>query len=217
MVGMIPGLGDDLILGTDYANFTPLLAKACQENVTYTWWGEAPYGRAEVEERPLRLKLSIKQKREQRREYHATTAPGLLEPAPQAATVLTTIGSFRQAQREDPTLKNAWQQALNPDERSARPRRRHGLHCLTLLPPTRNERVWRPIPFGFRGQQGSGRRFARLRDYNRGGSRQLEEGERKEQEGREETTDDSYNARRTSRNQATLRSCRIAAQRDPQL
>ncbi|KAJ1115665.1 hypothetical protein NDU88_003887 [Pleurodeles waltl] len=35
--------------------------------------------------------------------------------------VLTIAGSFRQAQQEDPTLKNAWQQALYPDGRSLLP------------------------------------------------------------------------------------------------
>ncbi|KAJ1219262.1 hypothetical protein NDU88_006831 [Pleurodeles waltl] len=39
---------------------------------------------------------------------------------PRAATILTFTGSFRQAQQEDPTLTNAWQQALQPDERSER-------------------------------------------------------------------------------------------------
>ncbi|KAJ1146406.1 hypothetical protein NDU88_012683 [Pleurodeles waltl] len=116
-VGMIPALGEDLIIGPDYDNFTSLLAKASQENVTNTWWEEAPYGKAEVEESPLRLKLSRKQEQEQRRYYHATSATGSLKPAPEAATVLTTVGSFRQAQPEDPTLKNAWQQALSLDER----------------------------------------------------------------------------------------------------
>ncbi|KAJ1118595.1 hypothetical protein NDU88_006786 [Pleurodeles waltl] len=117
---MIPSLGEDLILGTDYANFTPLLEKACQEDITSTRWEEAPYGTAKVEEIPLRKKLSRKQKREQRQEYHATPTPDSHKPSPRAATVLTTVGSFRQAQREDPTLKNAWQQALRPDGRSLR-------------------------------------------------------------------------------------------------
>ncbi|KAJ1165513.1 hypothetical protein NDU88_005940 [Pleurodeles waltl] len=47
-VGMIPNLGEDLILCTDYVNFTPLLEKACQEHITNTWWEEAPFGTAEA-------------------------------------------------------------------------------------------------------------------------------------------------------------------------
>ncbi|KAJ1114528.1 hypothetical protein NDU88_002763 [Pleurodeles waltl] len=99
-VGMIPGLGEDLILGTDYENFTPLLEKACQENIAHTRWEEAPYGTAEAEDRPLRKKLSRRQKREQQQEYHATLPPDSPKPFPQAATVLTTVGSFRQSQRD---------------------------------------------------------------------------------------------------------------------
>ncbi|KAJ1167797.1 hypothetical protein NDU88_008185 [Pleurodeles waltl] len=106
-VGMIPTLGEDLIIRTDYENFTPLLARASQDYVTNIWWEEAPYGKAEVEESPLRLKLNRKQKREQWQYYNAAPAMGSPKPGPQAATVLTMIESFRQAQREDPTLKNA--------------------------------------------------------------------------------------------------------------
>ncbi|KAJ1164556.1 hypothetical protein NDU88_004992 [Pleurodeles waltl] len=115
-VGITPNLGEDLILGTDYVNFTPLLEKACQEHITITWWEEALYGTAEVEARPVRKKLSRKkQKRKHRQEYRTTVTPESPEPVPRAATVLTTVGSFRQAQQEDPTLKNTWQQALHPD------------------------------------------------------------------------------------------------------
>ncbi|KAJ1153963.1 hypothetical protein NDU88_006721 [Pleurodeles waltl] len=71
---MIPSLGEDLVIGTDYEDFLPLLAKASQEYVTNAWWEDAPYVKAEVEERPQRLKLGRKQKREQRR-YHTKSAP----------------------------------------------------------------------------------------------------------------------------------------------
>ncbi|KAJ1085401.1 hypothetical protein NDU88_005533 [Pleurodeles waltl] len=122
-VGMISNLGEDLILGTDYVNFTPLLEKACQENIANVWWDEAPFGTTEIDARPLRKKLSRKEKREQRQKYLNPLTPETSEPVPQTATVLTIAGSFRQTQREDPTLKNAWQQALHPDGRSTGRRR----------------------------------------------------------------------------------------------
>ncbi|KAJ1149643.1 hypothetical protein NDU88_002449 [Pleurodeles waltl] len=97
-VGMIPNLGEDLILGTDYVNFTPLLEKACQENIANAWWNEALFGTTEMEARPLRKKLSRKEKREQRQEYRNPLTPETPEPVPQTATVLTIAGTFRQAQ-----------------------------------------------------------------------------------------------------------------------
>ncbi|KAJ1153116.1 hypothetical protein NDU88_005882 [Pleurodeles waltl] len=92
--------------------------KACQENTANAWWDEAPFGTTEIEARPLRKKLSRKEKREQRQEYQNPLTPETPEPVPQTDTVLTIAGTFRQAQREDPTLKNTWQQALHPDRRS---------------------------------------------------------------------------------------------------
>ncbi|KAJ1118703.1 hypothetical protein NDU88_006891 [Pleurodeles waltl] len=117
-VGMIPNLGEDLILGTDYVDFAPLLEKACQEHTTNTWWGEALFVTTKIEARPLRKKLSRKRKREQRLEYQNPQSHEITKTISQTATVLTIGGDFRQAQREDPTLKNAWQQVLHPDGRS---------------------------------------------------------------------------------------------------
>ncbi|KAJ1100627.1 hypothetical protein NDU88_005708 [Pleurodeles waltl] len=113
-VGMIPHLGEDLILGTDNKNFTPLLEKACQENMANAWWDEAPFGTTEIDVRPMRKKLSRKEKREQQQEYRDRLPPEIPEFVPQTGTVLTIAGTFRQAQREDPTLKNAWQQVFTP-------------------------------------------------------------------------------------------------------
>ncbi|KAJ1163361.1 hypothetical protein NDU88_003820 [Pleurodeles waltl] len=42
-VGVITALGEDLIIGTDYEDFVPLLTKASQEYLTNTWWEDAPY------------------------------------------------------------------------------------------------------------------------------------------------------------------------------
>ncbi|KAJ1217223.1 hypothetical protein NDU88_004818 [Pleurodeles waltl] len=118
---MIPHLGEDLILSNDYENFTPLLEKACQENIANAWWAEAPFGTTEIDVRPVRKKLSWKEKREQRQEYQDRLPPEIPESVPQTGTVLTIAGTFRQAQREDHTLKNTWQQALHPDGRSVGP------------------------------------------------------------------------------------------------
>ncbi|KAJ1189787.1 hypothetical protein NDU88_006529 [Pleurodeles waltl] len=109
-------LGEDLTIGTDYEDFIPLLAKASQEYITNTWWEDTPYVAAEVEEKPMRPKLSRKQKQGQRQSYNGNLTLAAARPISHRATVLTAEGSFRQAQREDPLLKNAWQRALAPDE-----------------------------------------------------------------------------------------------------
>ncbi|KAJ1206252.1 hypothetical protein NDU88_001661 [Pleurodeles waltl] len=58
----------------DYVDFTSLLEKAGQEHVHNTLWEEAPFGASEEETRKPRIKLSRKQKREQRR-VHQTDPP----------------------------------------------------------------------------------------------------------------------------------------------
>ncbi|KAJ1152497.1 hypothetical protein NDU88_005272 [Pleurodeles waltl] len=117
-VGVIPNLGKDLIFGTDYVDFTSLLEKAGHKHVNNAWWEEAPFGASEVEARTPRIKLSRKQKREQRQEHRNLRDLRNLDPTPHTATAFTTTGDFRQAQHEDPTLKNAWHQALHPDGQS---------------------------------------------------------------------------------------------------
>ncbi|KAJ1189515.1 hypothetical protein NDU88_006260 [Pleurodeles waltl] len=114
-VGVIPNLGEDFILGTDYGDFTSLLEKAGQEHLYATWWEEALFGASEEETRKPRIKLSRKQKIEQRWEYQNLRDPRKLEPHLPSATVCTTTGDFRQGQCEDPTLKNAWHQAAHQD------------------------------------------------------------------------------------------------------
>ncbi|KAJ1185227.1 hypothetical protein NDU88_002021 [Pleurodeles waltl] len=64
------------------------------------------------EEPQLRQRLSKKKRREQR-QYHYTCRKEPFHPPDDTPTaVLTAAGSFRQAQREDPILKHAWQHAL---------------------------------------------------------------------------------------------------------
>ncbi|KAJ1089716.1 hypothetical protein NDU88_002861 [Pleurodeles waltl] len=81
-VGVIPNLGEDLILGTDYVDFTSLLEKASQEHVHKAWWEEAPFGASEEESRKPRITLSRKQKREQRWEHQHFRDPRDLYPNP---------------------------------------------------------------------------------------------------------------------------------------
>ncbi|KAJ1157237.1 hypothetical protein NDU88_009952 [Pleurodeles waltl] len=116
MVGVIPNLGEDLILGMDYVNFTSLLERAGQEQVNNAWWKEVPFGVSEEENRKPRIKLSIKQKREQRRKYQHARDPINSDPKTPPAIICTITGDFRQCQHEDLTLKHAWHQALHPDE-----------------------------------------------------------------------------------------------------
>ncbi|KAJ1144789.1 hypothetical protein NDU88_011084 [Pleurodeles waltl] len=122
-VGVIPNLGEDLILGTDYVGFTSLLEKAGQEHINNTWWEEAPFGASEEETRKPRIKLSRKQKREQQRVHQSLRDPRKPESNSPPAMICTTSGDLRQGQHDDPTLKNAWHQALQPDGQVAGLRR----------------------------------------------------------------------------------------------
>ncbi|KAJ1084254.1 hypothetical protein NDU88_004406 [Pleurodeles waltl] len=70
-----------MIIGTDYEDFVPLLTKASQEYPTSTWWEDAPYSSADVEETTIRPKLSRKKKREQRQTYHAKPKEEPTRPA----------------------------------------------------------------------------------------------------------------------------------------
>ncbi|KAJ1121402.1 hypothetical protein NDU88_009511 [Pleurodeles waltl] len=119
-VGVIPNLGEDLILGTDYVDFTSLQEKAGQERIHNAWWEEAPFGVSEEDTKLQRIKLSRKQKREHRRNHHRHD-----DPNPSPAIVRTITGDLRQCQHEDITRKHAWHQALHPDEhvRSLRSRK----------------------------------------------------------------------------------------------
>ncbi|KAJ1161310.1 hypothetical protein NDU88_001797 [Pleurodeles waltl] len=104
-------LGEDLILGTDYVDFTSLLEKAGQERILNAWREEALFGVSEEENRKPRIKLSRKQKREQQRNHHRN-----VDPKNSPAIICTITGDFRQCQYEDLTLKHAWHHALHPDE-----------------------------------------------------------------------------------------------------
>ncbi|KAJ1088695.1 hypothetical protein NDU88_001851 [Pleurodeles waltl] len=115
-VGVIPNLGEDLILGTDYVDFTSLLNEAGDELVHNAWWEEVPFGVGEEESRKPQVKLSRKQKREQRRMYQLARDPRSTDSKDPPAIIYTITGDSRQCQHEDLTLKHAWHQALNPDD-----------------------------------------------------------------------------------------------------
>ncbi|KAJ1181034.1 hypothetical protein NDU88_006245 [Pleurodeles waltl] len=74
-VGVIPNLGEDLILVTDYVDFSSLLNKAGQEQVLKAWCEEIPFGVGEEENRKPRIKLSKKQKREEQQKYRLARDP----------------------------------------------------------------------------------------------------------------------------------------------
>ncbi|KAJ1088872.1 hypothetical protein NDU88_002026 [Pleurodeles waltl] len=66
--------------------------------------------------RSPRVTLSRRQKRIQRQQY-VQKPNTVTRPSPGVASKVCTVsGDFRQSQRDDPSLKNAWQQALNPEE-----------------------------------------------------------------------------------------------------
>ncbi|KAJ1165248.1 hypothetical protein NDU88_005676 [Pleurodeles waltl] len=76
--------------------------------MTDSWWKEAPFVSSEIEEHSIRRKLSKKKKREQKQGYRINSDDPKLAVSTDPKAIMSVAGSFRQAQREDPTLKNAW-------------------------------------------------------------------------------------------------------------
>ncbi|KAJ1137838.1 hypothetical protein NDU88_004234 [Pleurodeles waltl] len=119
-VGVLPHLEEDIINGTDYAAFPRLLSKAGEEHMMKKWWEEVPYDTEIAETRPIKPPLSKRQKRAQRQQHWEenrgnTDTPGI------TGKVYTLAGDFRQKQREDHSLKNAWAKALSNEEEGAGP------------------------------------------------------------------------------------------------
>ncbi|KAJ1149091.1 hypothetical protein NDU88_001909 [Pleurodeles waltl] len=81
-----------------------------------------------------RIRLSKRQKRIQRQQYSikdyeiSKTNPGAI------GKVYTVAGDFRQSQRDDPSLKNAWQKALHNEEHGDGPKFLIQNHLLYRLP-----------------------------------------------------------------------------------
>ncbi|KAJ1176042.1 hypothetical protein NDU88_001326 [Pleurodeles waltl] len=133
-VGVLSHLEEDIIIGTDYTDFFTLLTKAGQEHTLKTWWEEVPFGAGEGVSRTPKITLSKREKRVQRQHYTQknNTPP---EPSSRVASRVCTIpGEFWQSQRDDPSLKNAWQQALNPEERAVGSRFQIQNHLLYRIP-----------------------------------------------------------------------------------
>ncbi|KAJ1190353.1 hypothetical protein NDU88_007091 [Pleurodeles waltl] len=80
------------------------------------WWNEVPYNDGEEARRIPRERPSKQQKRIQHCQY--AEKPFELTKKNPGATgkVYTVAGDFRQSQRDDPSLKNAWQQALKHED-----------------------------------------------------------------------------------------------------
>ncbi|KAJ1181686.1 hypothetical protein NDU88_006888 [Pleurodeles waltl] len=114
-IGVIPDLGENMIIGTDYCAFAHLLNNVNQDHIANSWWNDAPLVSSEIEEHNTRRKLSKKQKREQKQGYWTNSDPTKPSVTAVPKAIMSIAGRFRQAQREDPTLKNAWQIALAPD------------------------------------------------------------------------------------------------------
>ncbi|KAJ1209641.1 hypothetical protein NDU88_005015 [Pleurodeles waltl] len=99
-----------MIIRTDYEDFSQLLNTANQDNIAASWWKGSSFVSSNIEGTDPRRKLSKSQKREQK-ETVSTTTP--ISDIPKA--IMSIAGQLQQAQREDPTLKIAWQLALAPD------------------------------------------------------------------------------------------------------
>ncbi|KAJ1092575.1 hypothetical protein NDU88_005685 [Pleurodeles waltl] len=140
-VGVLPHLEEDIIIGTDYAAFPLLLIKAGEEHMMKKWWEEVPYDTGIAENQPPKLRLSRQQKRIQRQQYWGKdyesneTTPGAM------GKVYTVAGDFRQSQRDDPSLKNAWEKALSNEESGVGPTFHIHNHLLYRLPQSSNDRL----------------------------------------------------------------------------
>ncbi|KAJ1186894.1 hypothetical protein NDU88_003674 [Pleurodeles waltl] len=66
---MIPDLGEDMIIGTEYDTFVYLLNTAYQDYMTDLWWKEAHFVSSKIGEHIIQMKLSKKQKRKQKQGY----------------------------------------------------------------------------------------------------------------------------------------------------
>ncbi|KAJ1159501.1 hypothetical protein NDU88_000008 [Pleurodeles waltl] len=115
-VGVLPHLEEDIITGTDYAAFSLLLTKAGQEHTLKMWWKEVPYDTREAASQHPRKHLSKRQKRIQRQQYAVKDYEVTKMDPGATGKVYTVAGDFRQSQRDNPSLKNPWQQALNHEE-----------------------------------------------------------------------------------------------------
>ncbi|KAJ1138355.1 hypothetical protein NDU88_004742 [Pleurodeles waltl] len=118
-VGMLPHLEEDIIIGTDYADFPTLLTKAGQEHTLKSWWEEVPFEAGVGISRDPKVSLTRRQKRVQRQQYMQTYETQPSNGPAVASKVCTIAGDFRQSQQDDPSLRNAWQQAMNPEEQAA--------------------------------------------------------------------------------------------------
>ncbi|KAJ1162723.1 hypothetical protein NDU88_003190 [Pleurodeles waltl] len=93
-VEVIPDLGEDIIIGTDYVAFAYLLNNANQERIANLWWKEAPFVTSEIEEHSIRRKLSKKQKREQKQGYRRRDENTQLSVPTDPNPIMTVAGSL---------------------------------------------------------------------------------------------------------------------------
>ncbi|KAJ1150154.1 hypothetical protein NDU88_002951 [Pleurodeles waltl] len=80
------------------------------------WWNEAPYDDREEASRIPRERPSKRQKRIQRHQYAEKTFELTKKNPGATGKVYTVARDFRQSQRDDPSLKNTWQQALRHED-----------------------------------------------------------------------------------------------------
>ncbi|KAJ1155149.1 hypothetical protein NDU88_007884 [Pleurodeles waltl] len=92
-VGVLPHLEEDIIIGTDYTALPQLVSKAGEEHMMKRWWEEVPYDTEIAETRPIKPRLSKRQKRVQRQQHWEekwgnTAPPGI------TGKVYTVAGDF---------------------------------------------------------------------------------------------------------------------------
>ncbi|KAJ1210862.1 hypothetical protein NDU88_006224, partial [Pleurodeles waltl] len=112
-MGVMDQLIEECIIGTDYMHFQQLLNCTQNQRENLEWWNEAPFFGNPIECPPHRRKLSRREKRYERLKFQATKENN--HPTRVVAENCSAPISFRQHQREDPTLTHAWRTAKSEE------------------------------------------------------------------------------------------------------
>ncbi|KAJ1185441.1 hypothetical protein NDU88_002233 [Pleurodeles waltl] len=106
-----------------------------QESASEKWWKEAPFTSVRIEDSKPKEKLTKAHKKENSRRYMMTSSS-----AEVLKTVLSIASQFRLSQKEDTTLKHAWNLARSPTTQSI-PFTQVGMDLVGPLTRERDPRV----------------------------------------------------------------------------
>ncbi|KAJ1157020.1 hypothetical protein NDU88_009736 [Pleurodeles waltl] len=114
--------------------------KTEQEHTLEMWGKEIPYDSGEIVSQRPKTQLSKRQKRTQRQQYSVKDYEVSKKDPGDTGKVYTVAGDFRQRQRDDSSLKNAWQQALRHEEPVVGPKFLIQNHLLYRIPQSNDDR-----------------------------------------------------------------------------